>query len=90
MNRRTYHVAKIVSTQFKSQTVHLVLSEGLPVQTVEMKLEIHANSLYRWILEYGKYGERAFPGKGSKEFIQQKKSSSLRMKIKSSSKNMNY
>jgi transposase len=67
MSRRSF------STEFKRQAVHLVLSEGLPVQTVAMKLEVHTNSLYRWILEYEKYGERAFPGKGSKEFIQQNK-----------------
>ena len=32
---------------------------------VSSTLEVHPNRLYRWIQEYKKYGERAFPGQGS-------------------------
>jgi transposase len=65
MTRRSF------SAEFKRQAVLLVLNEGVPVQTVAIKLEIHTNTLYRWIQEYEKHGERAFPGKGSHEFVRQ-------------------
>ncbi|HEQ5988490.1 TPA: transposase [Streptococcus pyogenes] len=32
---------------------------------ISSTLKIHPNSLYRWIQEYEKYGESAFPGHGS-------------------------
>ncbi|HHX52498.1 MAG TPA: transposase [Erysipelothrix sp.] len=65
MTRRSF------SAEFKRQAVLLVLNEGVPVQTVAIKLEIHTNTLYRWIQEYEKHGERSFPGKGSHEFVRQ-------------------
>lgn len=75
MSRRSF------STQFKRQAVHLVLSEGLPVQTVAMKCEVHTNSLVRWILEVEKYGE-PFLENVVKSLYNRIKSSSLRMKQK--------
>lgn len=65
MSRRTF------TAEFKRQAVLLGLNEGMPVQTVAIQLEVHPNTLYRWIVEYEKHGERAFPGKGSHEFIRQ-------------------
>src|SRR5690554_6700014 len=65
MSRRTF------TTEFKRQAVLLVLNEGIPAQTVAIKLENHANTLYRWIREYEKHGERAFPGNGSHEYVRQ-------------------
>lgn len=65
MSRNTF------TTEFKRQAVLLVLNQVIPVQTVAIKLGIHTNTLYRWILEYEKHGERAFPGKGSHEFVRQ-------------------
>ncbi len=67
MTRRSF------SSEFKRQAVLLVLNEGIPVQSVSIKLEVHVNTLYRWIQEYEKHGERAFPGKGSHEFVRQNK-----------------
>lgn len=63
MKRRSF------TQEFKRQAVLLALNEGIPVQTVSKKLEVHPNSIYRWIQEYEKHGERAFPGRGSHEFI---------------------
>ncbi len=37
----------------------------MSVAGVAKELSIHYNSLYRWISEYEKYGESAFPGHGS-------------------------
>ena len=50
MKRRSF------TQEFKRQAVLLVLNEGIPVQTVSKKLEVHSNSIYRWIQEYEKYG----------------------------------
>ncbi|HEP1364730.1 TPA: transposase, partial [Streptococcus pyogenes] len=50
---------------FKLSAVKLILEEEQPVKMVSSTLEIHPNSLYQWIQEYGKYGESAFPGHGS-------------------------
>ncbi|MBC6301894.1 transposase [Listeria immobilis] len=36
------------------------------------QLEVHENTLYRWVSEYEKHGNRAFPGNGSREFAAQK------------------
>jgi len=51
MKRRSY------SKEFKRQAVLLVLNEGNPPQTIAKQLDIHVNSLYRWITEYETYGE---------------------------------
>ncbi len=32
---------------------------------VAQQLLVHPNSLYRWVNEYEKYGENAFPGNGT-------------------------
>lgn len=37
----------------------------MPVSEVSRALVVHYNSLYRWISEYEKYGESAFPGHGT-------------------------
>ena len=53
---------------FKIAAVKLVTEEGFAVKEVSLQLEIHANRLYRWVQEVEKYGESAFPGKGSALF----------------------
>ena len=45
MKRRSF------TQEFKRQAVLLVLNEEIPVQTVSKKLEVHPNSIYRWIKE---------------------------------------
>ncbi len=48
--------------QFKNSAVKLILEEGYSVKEVSQELEVHANSLYRWVQEVEEYGESAFPG----------------------------
>ncbi|HES1248442.1 TPA: transposase [Streptococcus pyogenes] len=55
MPRKTFDKA------FKLSAVKLILEEEQSVKMVSSTLEIHPNSLYRWIQEYEKYGESAFP-----------------------------
>ena len=57
--------------EFKLQAVMLVLKQQHPVAFVAKKLDIYENSLYRWIQEYKQHGERAFSGKGYRNFITQ-------------------
>ena len=51
--------------QFKIAAVELVLDDDMPVAEAAKALNIHYNSLYRWISEYEEYGESAFPGHGT-------------------------
>lgn len=51
--------------QFKIATVKLVLEDDMPVAEVAKALNIHCNSIYRWISEYEEYGESSFPGHGT-------------------------
>ena len=59
MSRKSY------DRQFKMAAVKLVLNDNMPVSQVAKELSVHYNSLYRWLNEYEKYGESAFPGHGS-------------------------
>ena len=59
MARRSY------DKQFKMAAVKLVLEDNMSVSEVSKELDIHYNSLYRWISEYEEYGESAFPGHGT-------------------------
>ena len=59
MARRSY------DKQFKIAAVKLVLEDNMTVAEVSKELDIHYNSLYRWISEYEEYGESAFPGHGT-------------------------
>ncbi|GFZ31233.1 transposase [Clostridium zeae] len=51
--------------QFKIAAVKLVLDDDMSVAEAAEALNIHYNSLYRWISEYEEYGESAFPGHGT-------------------------
>lgn len=59
MGRRTF------DRQYKIAAVKLVIEEDYSVAEVSNELSIHCNSLYKWINEYEKYGEEAFPGSGT-------------------------
>lgn len=69
--RSTKMKRKKYSSEFKFQAVKLVVEEEHSVKTVSSELEIHPNSLYKWIIEYERHGNLAFPGNGSRDFIYQ-------------------
>ena len=54
-----------LNREFKMTAVKLIIDDELPVKHVAEQLQVHANSLYRWVQEYEKYGESAFPGNGT-------------------------
>lgn len=64
-NEETIMPRKTFDKAFKLAAVKLILEEEQPVKTVSSTLGVHPNSLYRWVQEYEKYGESAFPGHGS-------------------------
>ena len=49
--------------QLKNSAGKLILEEDYSGKEVSQELEIHANSLYRWVQEVEGYGESALPGK---------------------------
>lgn len=51
--------------QFKKAAVKLILEEGYSVKEVSQELDVHGNSLYRWVQEFEEYGEHAFPSNGT-------------------------
>lgn len=50
--------------KFKEEAVRLVQDGGQTVADVAKALGIHANTLYKWINQYKKHKEKAFPGSG--------------------------
>ncbi|EFR97592.1 hypothetical protein D8X97_05520 [Listeria ivanovii] len=55
----------------------LILIDKHSVRFVSKQLEAHENTLYRWGAEYEQYVERAFSGRGSREFAAQKENKRL-------------
>lgn len=50
--------------EFKIETARLLTASDQSVAEVANDLEIHPNTLYKWIHQYGENPEEAFPGKG--------------------------
>ncbi len=55
---------KRYTREFKIETVRLVTDSDQSVLEVARDLEIHPNTLYKWIHQYGENPTMAFPGKG--------------------------
>ena len=58
-NRRTF------TKEFKVESVQYALSCDKPVDQIARDLGIHSNNLRRWIAEYKKDNQNAFPGVGN-------------------------
>jgi len=69
MSRRKFN------REFKMTAVKLIIDDELPVKHVAEQLQVHANSLYRWVQKYETYGESAFPGNGNTIYDYQKENS---------------
>jgi transposase len=50
--------------EFKIETARLLTASDQSVAGVAEDLEVHPNTLYKWIRQYGENPEEAFPGKG--------------------------
>jgi Transposase and inactivated derivatives len=58
MERKKY------DTAYKLEVIRMVNEDGLNGMEVSRKLGIHEKTVYRWLSEYRKDGQEAFPGKG--------------------------
>ena len=56
---------KRYTREFKIETVQLVTGSDHSVTEVARDLDIHPNTLYKWIHQYGENPKDAFPGKGN-------------------------
>jgi transposase len=50
--------------EFKIETARLLTGSDQPVAEVARDLDIHPNTLHKWVRQYGENPEEAFPGKG--------------------------
>ncbi|WP_163654642.1 transposase [Listeria sp. PSOL-1] len=55
MRKDTFIQRKNYSIEFKRQAVSLILVDMQPVRLVSKQLEVHENTLYRWVAEYEQY-----------------------------------
>ncbi len=76
MKRTTY------DKQYKMAAVKMIIEDDIPIKAVSEELSINRNTLYRWLEEYEKYGEDAFPGKGSRLYTYQFEIKKLRKENK--------
>lgn len=53
--------------EFKIETVRLITDSDQTVPEVARDLEIHPNTLYKWVHQYGENPKEAFPGKGKQD-----------------------
>ena len=58
MGRRTF------APEFKLEAVKLVRERGVTISQAARDLGLHVHVLRRWVHDYDKNGERAFPGRG--------------------------
>lgn len=64
---------KVHTPEFKHQAVELVIKKYFIVKQVSKELEIHKNSLKRWIQDVEAYGDKIFPGRRNHECVEQNK-----------------
>jgi transposase len=50
---------------FKREAIRMIKEEGQSVTDISQKIGVHIKTLYRWLDEYKKDGNDAFPGKGN-------------------------
>ncbi|WP_282940458.1 transposase [Paenibacillus sp. RC67] len=57
-------MTKKYNKEFKLLTVRLIQVEGKLVAQVAREMDLHQNTIYRWIAEFKQDGHHAFPGSG--------------------------
>ena len=70
---------RVFDRDYKLAAVRLIVEDEMDVKEVDEMdvkevsglLDIHYNTLYRWVSEYEKYGQSAFPGNGVKIYDHQ-------------------
>jgi len=55
---------KTYTREFKVETVKFLIDGEQSVSQMAQDLEIHPNTLYKWVRQYGQDPASSFPGKG--------------------------
>ncbi len=53
---------------YKINAVKLVINEGYTTAHAARILNIHSQSLYKWIVDFKELGDNAFPGNGNNKY----------------------
>lgn len=59
---------KKFNKEFKVNAVKMVLKENYKTAHAARVLNIHPQTLYRWVAEYKEFGDDAFPGQGNNKY----------------------
>ncbi len=62
---------RVFDRDCKLAAVRLIVEDEMDVKEVSGLLDIHYNTLYRWVSEYEKHGQSAFPWNGVKIYDHQ-------------------
>jgi transposase len=62
MKKRT---RRVFSKEFKKEAVKMVTEGGRGISETARNLDVHPNTLSKWIRQFKEDKERAFPGKGN-------------------------
>ncbi|MCG8541829.1 MAG: transposase [Clostridia bacterium] len=55
---------KTYSLEYKKEIIRLITEQGKKVKDVAKDINVSETSIRRWIKQYSKHGDDAFPGKG--------------------------
>lgn len=66
MAKRRYY-----DKQFEMAVVKIIIEVDIPVKSVAGELNVHQNTIYRWLKKYEMYGEDAFSDYGSRLYSYQ-------------------
>ena len=56
---------KKFTRDFKRETVRMIVDDERNVSDLAVDLDVHINTLYRWVTEFRENGQDSFPGNGN-------------------------
>lgn len=62
---KVFKKRKKFTKDFKRETVRMILDDERSVSDLSVDLDIHPNTLYRWVKEFREQGEDSFRGNGN-------------------------
>ncbi|MBK6880612.1 MAG: transposase [Elusimicrobia bacterium] len=68
MEKRT---RRTFDANFKHNALRMVFDEGVPLEEVARKLDIHRQVLHRWKQDYKQDPKNAFPGRGRRKDLEE-------------------
>ena len=68
--------------EFKHNALRMILDEGVPLEEIARKLDIHRNILHRWKTDFLNTPDNAFPGKGNRSKSVEEENQKLRNRLR--------